>query len=376
MSDNSTFTEIEQEQYSRHLRLSGFGFEKQSRLRNARILLVGAGGLGCPIGLYLAAAGVGTIGVVDFDRVERSNLQRQIAHSVESIGQLKVDSLIAAMQGINPLLTYEKHPERLSEETVFRLIQNYDLVLDGSDNFGTRFLLADACYLAKIPLLQGAVYEYEAQLSLFLPDDGPCYRCVFEEPPSRNALAPCADVGVLGVVPGTAGLMMATEAIKYLTGFNQSLREKLLIYNVLNQTLRQIKIIRNQDCPLCGQKPSILEPRELTFACPSVQDQEVVSINAEQAQRFMAEDIQLLDVRELTEFRSGHLPEAIHLSLRQMNEQTLARVLSREKPVLAYCQKGQRSQEAVRILRENGYEPVYSLTGGLTDWPGKVMISQ
>lgn len=376
MPDNSSFTEIELEQYSRHLKLSGFGFEKQSRLRNARILLVGAGGLGCPMGLYLAAAGVGTIGVVDFDRVERSNLQRQIAHSVEDIGRLKVDSLIAAMQGINPLLTYQKHPERLSEETVLRLIQNYDLVLDGSDNFGTRFLLADACYLMKVPLLQGAVYEYEAQLALFVPDDGPCYRCVFEAPPARNALAPCAEVGVLGVVPGTAGLMMATEAIKYLTGFSQTLREKLLIYNVVNQTLRQIKIVRNQDCPLCGQRPSILEPKELTSACPSVQDIEGVCIDAEQAQRFMAEGVQVLDVREQDEFRSGHLPKAIHLSVRQMNAQTLARVLNPEKPVLVYCQKGFRSQEAARILCENGYEPVYSLIGGLTEWPGNILIPQ
>lgn len=376
MSDKSTFTELEQEQYSRHLKLSGFGFEKQSRLRNARILLVGAGGLGCPIGLYLAAAGVGTIGVVDFDRVERSNLQRQIAHSVEDIGRLKVDSLIDAMRGINPLLTYQKHPERLSEETVLRLIQNYDLVLDGSDNFGTRFLLADACYLAKVPLLQGAVYEYEAQLALFLPDDGPCYRCVFEAPPARNALAPCAEVGVLGVVPGATGLMMATEAIKYLTGFSYTLREKLLIYNALNQTLRQIKIVRNQDCPLCGQRPSILEPKEFTVACPPVQDEVGVCIDAEQAQGLMTAGIQLLDVRELEEFRSGHLPEAIHLSVRRMNAQTLARVLSPEKPVLAYCQKGIRSLEAARILGENGYGPVYSLTGGLAEWPGRLMVPQ
>lgn len=188
--ESPTLTPLEAEQYDRHLKLPGFGPECQLRLKAARVLLVGAGGLGCPIGLYLAAAGVGTIGVVDFDRVDRSNLQRQVAHSVATIGQPKVQSLIATLQGINPLNTYQPHPQRLDESNVRPLIRAYDMVIDGSDNFGTRFLLADACYLEGIPLLQGAVYEYEAQISLFKPQEGPCYRCVFQEPPNVTPWLP------------------------------------------------------------------------------------------------------------------------------------------------------------------------------------------
>ncbi len=187
-SETSSLTPEEQAHYSRHLKLKGFGLEKQLRLKSARVLLVGAGGLGCPAGIYLAAAGVGTIGVVDFDRVERSNLQRQIAHGVQNIGQPKVDSLIATMRSINPTVTYQAHPVAVDEANVMALIADYDLVLDGSDNFTTRYLLADACYLAKIPLLQGAVFEYQAQLALFEPgkpesEQTACYRCVLEEPP-------------------------------------------------------------------------------------------------------------------------------------------------------------------------------------------------
>lgn len=374
MIQSPPFNELELEQYSRHLKLPGFGLERQARLKSARVLLVGAGGLGCPIGLYLAAAGVGVIGVADFDRVDRSNLQRQIAHTVEDIGQLKVDSLMMAMRSINPLLSYRGHSLRLDENNVTELIQDYDLVLDGSDNFGTRFLLADACYLAKVPLLQGAVYEYEAQLALFLPDEGACYRCVFQEPPTHNALAPCADIGVLGVVPGTAGLMMATEAIKHLTGLSQSIHGKLLIYNALDQTLRHLQLSRNKDCPLCGPAPSILKPQELKITCSTPHTEQDSEVSPVEAKALIAEYVQLLDVREIHEFQSGHLPEAIHLSLRQINEQTLAEVLRKDQPILTYCQRGQRSLEAVRILRALGYEPVYSLSGGIAAWDGAVTL--
>lgn len=373
MSEPFAFNEVELAQYSRHISLSGFGMEKQHRLRQARVLLVGAGGLGCPAGLYLSAAGVGTIGVIDFDRVERSNLQRQIAHGIRDIGCLKVDSLIETMRGINPLLTYHGHAERLSESNVLSLIQNYDLVLDGSDNFETRFLLADACYLGKVPLLQAAVYEYEAQLGLFLPDAGPCYRCVFESPPERDALAPCAEVGVLGVVPGTAGLMMATEAIKYLSGLGDSLSGQMLVYQTLNQTLRHIRLARNPQCPLCGENPEILVPKAIKVICrvadqPQADDVASWSVDVAQARQWLLEGINVLDVRESWEFQAGHLPKAIHLPLGQLDELALRSTIPIDGPLLVYCQRGQRSLHAVRMIRAMGYQHAYSLASGFLGW--------
>jgi adenylyltransferase/sulfurtransferase len=374
MQLTSVFTSVELDQYSRHFKLQGFGLEKQTQLKAARVLLVGAGGLGCPVGLYLAAAGVGTIGVVDFDRVDRSNLQRQIAHSVDTIGQLKVDSLVQAMQAINPLLKYQKHPVRLGTENVLDLIRQYDLVLDGSDNFATRFLLADACFLGRIPLLQGSVYEYEAQLTLFLPGEGPCYRCIFPEPPGAEALSPCAEVGVLGVVPGTVGLMMATEALKYLTGLGTSIDGKLLIYNALEQTLKKLSLSRNEQCALCGDNPGILSPVEALSFCDFPADPAAFSIEAEAAKLLLSQGVQLLDVREAFEFQSGHIPQAIHLPLAQLRVEIPAGIFNREQPILVYCQKGQRSLEAARILKASGHNTVYSLAGGMASWNGPVRL--
>ena len=367
----SHLSPVELEQYSRHLKLPGFGMERQLKLKNARVLLVGAGGLGCPAGLYLAAAGVGTIGVVDFDRVERSNLQRQIAHSAATVGQPKTDSLIASMRAINPLVSYYSHGVRLDESNVSELIAEYDLVLDGSDNFATRFLLADACYLGGTPLLQAAVYEYSAQLALFEPQEGPCYRCVFREPPQHNQLAPCAEVGVLGVVPGAAGLMMATEAVKYLSGMPSALQGKLLLYDALTQTIRHMALSKDTDCPLCGENATITQARELRLTCPSQAENAGQELSFEEAQRLLAEEgAFLLDVRESFEFASGHIPGAFHLPLGLVKTEAAQSMLPSEIPVLAYCQKGQRSLEAVRVLKALGYERVYSLSGGIMAWQG------
>ncbi len=364
-----TLDSSELEQYSRHITLPGFGLEKQRKLKQARVLLVGAGGLGCPAGLYLAAAGVGTLGVVDFDPVERSNLQRQIAHSVDTVGLPKVDSLIASMRGINPLLNYQPHHARLDEHNVSAIIAQYDLVLDGSDNFATRYLLADACYLGKVPLLQGAVHEYQGQMTLFVPDAGPCYRCLFEESPSRNALAPCAEVGVLGVVPGIVGVMMATEAIKFLTGSGQTLQGQLLIYQALDQSLRKIAIERNEDCPLCGKKPTIrhVQMTETPIVC-NHQPTNDFQLSRNDAEQRISHGAILLDVRESFEYDAGHLPGAIHLPLGQLNEASANHLLDKSHSILVYCQKGMRSLEAVNHLRQYGFAQAFSMAGGLSEW--------
>lgn len=363
---------LESEQYSRHLKLSGFGLEKQLQLKASRVLLVGAGGLGCPIGLYLAAAGVGTLGVVDGDRVDRSNLQRQIAHSVETIGQPKVDSLIARMQSINPLLAYQAHGLQVDEDNVNALISQYDLIIDGTDNFVTRFLLADACYLKGIPLLQGAVFEYQGQINLFVPsreESGACYRCIFREPPSRGALAPCAEIGVLGVIPGMIGMMMATEAVKFLAGLGKPLPGRMLVYNGLDQTLKTVTLAKDADCPLCGENPTIHTARQIQgMHCPvSLKDEQLISV--EQAKQWLAQGALLLDVREASEFQQEHLPHAIHLPLGSIDLASSRKLLPTDTPVVVYCQKGMRSQNAVEKLIQLGYERVYSVIGGLDAWP-------
>lgn len=375
MSSTIGLNAVELEQYSRHLKLPGFGIEKQLRLKAAKVLLIGAGGLGCPMGLYLAASGVGTIGVVDFDRVDRSNLQRQVAHAVTDIGTSKVESLIAAMREINPLLTYHAHPHRLDEHNIADLIRQYDLVLDGSDNFATRYLLADACYLNRVPLLQGALYEYEAQLSLFVPGEGACYRCVFREPPAQNALAPCAEIGVLGVVPGTAGLMMATEAIKYLCGMPVAIQGTLLVYNALTQTLRHIALSADQDCPLCGLSPTILEARETPVSCrPNTPEASATEVSQEQAEVLLSQGAMVIDVREAYEVATGQIPGALNLPLGALHHSFANLGIPNTKTMIVYCQKGQRSLEATRILKSLGYQACFSVKGGIAEWTGSLVI--
>lgn len=371
---HSELSPIELEQYSRHLKLPGFGLQGQLRLKSAKVLLVGAGGLGCPIGLYLAAAGVGTIGVADFDVVERSNLQRQIGHTVDRVGQPKVESLIFAMQALNPLVNYIPHAYRLAEDNIQQTISGYDLVLDGSDNFATRFLLADACHLAGVPLLQGAVHQYEAQIGLFIPGEGACYRCVFREPPQQNALAPCGEVGVLGVMPGTSGLMMATEAIKHLSGLPTPIRGQLLLYNAMQQTLRQLPLEADADCPLCGPNATIREARELKVVCSLSSEEGSWGLNGEESATFVAQGALLLDVRETFEFNAGHLPQAINLPLGQLTSTVRDFVPATDTPILTYCQKGQRSLEAVRQLRALGYSQSYSLSDGISAWVDPVEV--
>ena len=362
---------LELEHYSRHLKLPGFGLERQLALKNARVLLVGAGGLGCPVGLYLAAAGVGTLGVVDDDRVDRSNLQRQVAHRVDRLGQPKTDSLIESMQGVNPHVRYVPHPQRLTETNVQGLITNYDLIIDGTDNYSTRFLLADACYLSGKPLLHGAVYQYDAQISLFVPGETACYRCVFREPPAQSALASCAEVGVLGVMPGTVGLMMATEAIKFFTGLPVPSRGKMLLYDALQQSLRHLALLPDEDCPLCGVHATIREVKETRVSCATNTEVDWV-VDEAQAQALLAQGAILLDVREPFEFHCGQISQATNLPLGQLSAQIGDFLPEREKTIVAYCQKGQRSLEAVRQLRALGYTHSYSLNGGIAAWTGPI----
>lgn len=349
------FSNLEKEQYRRHFPLPGFGEAGQARLKTARVLLVGAGGLGCPAGLYLAGAGVGTLGIADSDKIERSNLHRQVAHGVDRIGQPKVESLIATLRGINPFVTYQAHP-RLEESNVTTIIAGYDLVIDGSDNFATRFLLADACHLQRVPLLQGSVYGYEGQFSLFVRGEGACFRCLFEQPPSQDALAPCHEAGVLGVVPGTLGLLMATEAVKHLAGLETPAKGALLRYDALKQRLRILPLAKNRACPLCGEHPTIHAAKSVSLTCADFPDAWLVAPGEAGA------DALWLDVREPEEFAAGHMPGARHHPLSALRQ--AAPDLPPDADIVVYCQSGKRSRTAVRLLREFGFTRCRSLVGG------------
>lgn len=322
----------------------------------------------------MAASGVGTIGVADFDRVERSNLQRQVAHTVERIGRMKAESLVTAMRAINPLIAYQTHEERVNANGVSALLSDYDLILDGTDNFSTRFLVADAAWLYRRPLLQGAVYEYGAQVAFFVPGETACYRCLFEEPPRQNPLAACGDVGILAVTPGTVGVMMAAEAVKHLAGLPGSIAGSLLQYDLLRQTLGRLPLARNEDCPLCGPNPRICTVREIDAPACADDFPAEWTISVEEARRKIAQllpgELCILDVREAFEFQAGHLPHAENRPLSRLQEDIPQSPLPDRNPMLVYCQKGVRSREAVRILRALGYENAVSLSGGFADWSG------
>jgi molybdopterin/thiamine biosynthesis adenylyltransferase len=253
------FTDEQVLRYSRHIILPEVGGKGQARIANAKVFIVGAGGLGCPVGYYLTAAGVGTIALVDNDNVEISNLQRQIAHSVNTIGMPKVESAKRTFEGLNPDVNVIALRQRISKDDIIDLIKDYDVVVDGSDNFPTRYLVNDACFMAKKPLVSGAILRFEGQVTTIMPGDGPCYRCLFEEPPPPGLVPSCQEAGVLGVLPGVIGGLQATEVLKLILGKGEVLKGELLIYNALKTTFRKVKVPKNPHCPLCGENPTITE---------------------------------------------------------------------------------------------------------------------
>jgi molybdopterin/thiamine biosynthesis adenylyltransferase len=253
------FTDEQLMRYSRHIILPEVGGKGQSKIAAAKVFIIGAGGLGCPVGYYLAAAGVGTIALIDNDTVEMSNLQRQIAHSVRTIGMPKVDSAKSTFEALNPDVNVVAIKKRISKDDILDLIKDYDIVVDGSDNFPTRYLVNDACFMARKPLVSGAILRFEGQVTTIIPGEGPCYRCLFEEPPPPGLVPSCQEAGVLGVLPGVIGGLQATEVLKLILGKGDVLKGELLIYNALKTSFRKVKVPKNASCPLCGTKPTITE---------------------------------------------------------------------------------------------------------------------
>lgn len=380
-------TPTQVQRYARHLSLAEVGPEGQRRLADARVLLVGAGGLGSPAALYLAAAGVGTLGLVDPDRVELSNLQRQVIHGTSSLGRPKVASAAHRLQELNPEVQIEAHPVRLDSSNALELVHRYHLVVDGSDNFATRYLVNDACRLTGRPWIYGAILRWEGQLSLFDAPGGPCYRCLFREPPPPGLVPGCAEAGVVGVLPGIVGSLQALEAIKWILGRREGTAAgRLLIFDALSLGFREIGLRRDPACPLCGDAPTITRLMDYEHFCatgetrppggsaPSVPPDSLPShipqVRSEELRAMLEADEPpaLLDVREPWEWAVSNLADrgARHIPLGDLPERLDE--LSGPGGVVVYCRSGSRSDRAARILLGAGLFPVWNLADGLEGW--------
>ncbi|MFL5502188.1 MAG: molybdopterin-synthase adenylyltransferase MoeB [Gemmatimonadaceae bacterium] len=374
--ENSELTREELVRYSRHLLLPSVGEEGQRALKRSRVLLVGAGGLGSPVALYLAAAGVGNIGLVDFDRVDLSNLQRQILHGSAAIGSSKIGSARDRLRDINPNVHIESHETRLTSANALEIARDYDLIVDGTDNFATRYLLNDTSVLLGIPNVYGAVYRFEGQASVFGAADGPCYRCLFREPPPPELIPSCAEGGVLGVVPGLVGTIQATEAIKMLLGIGETLVGRLLTIDVMTMAFRTVELQKDPECPACGTR-EIKELIDYDAFCAATADREaetaqVTEIQPTQLAARIAhgERLEIIDVREPYEWEIGHIPGARLVPL-DLIQQEIPR-LDKTRETILYCKVGARSRYAAQQLAEAGVADVRNLTGGIIRWIDEV----
>src|ERR1700736_6973169 len=363
----------EVQRYSRHLTLPDVGPAGQRKLKAASVLLVGAGGLGSPLGLYLAAAGVGHLGIVDDDVVDETNLQRQVIHGSGAVGTLKVESAAQRIADLNPHVEVTTYPFRFGVEQALALVGDYDIIVDGSDNFPTRFLVNDACVIAGKPNVYGSVYRFEGQASVFDAQRGPCYRCVFPQPPPPGAVPSCAGGGVVGVVPGIIGLIQATETIKLIIGKGEPLIGKLLIFDALEMRFATLAIAKDDACPVCGTNPSITQVREEDARCDippdalrgSAADLEITPQSL-QAKLDSGEPIELLDVREPVEREIATLANTIEIRVDDLAEHLGE--LPRDREIVTYCRTGVRSARAVQLLRDAGFVRVRSLAGGINAW--------
>lgn len=370
-------TDADRARYSRHLLLPQIGEAGQTRLKDARVLLVGVGGLGSPAALYLAAAGVGTIGLADNDTVALHNLQRQIAHRNADVGRPKVESGADTLRALNPTVSVVLHPEGVTATNALSLFSQYDIVLDGSDNFATRYLVGDACVLARKPLVAGSVFRFDGQLAVFdTAAGGPCYRCLFPEAPAPGTAPGCGEAGVVGALCGVIGAMQALETVKLVTGAGEPLRGRLHIYDGLNARTRTLTIPRNPDCACCGDRPAIvtLDPArygETACAMPgsdTFMENPPLEITVEQARDWLAgpDAPVLLDVREDDEVAVCRIPGSVHIPM-QLVPAKLAE-LPRDKAILVQCHHGGRSLRVTQFLREQGYPKVTNLKGGIDRW--------
>ena len=362
--------------YSRHLIMPEVGMEGQQKLKASKVLCIGAGGLGSPLALYLTAAGVGTLGIVDFDVVDYTNLQRQIIHTTADVGRKKLDSAADKLKAINPYINLRTFDTRLSSANALELFREFDIIADGTDNFPTRYLVNDACVLTGKPNVYGSIFRFEGQASVFATEDGPCYRCLYPEPPPPGLVPSCAEGGVLGILPGLVGVIQATETIKLILGAGDPLIGRLLLVDALGMKFRELKLRKSPDCPVCGKNPTVKSLIDYNEFCGIRGEEEVVSTDVpamtveELKQQLDArKDLFILDVREPHEYQicnlNGHLiplgdlPKRIH-------------ELDSSREIVAHCRSGVRSGKAVTFLRQAGFKKVHNLTGGILAWADKI----
>jgi adenylyltransferase/sulfurtransferase len=365
--------------YSRHLILPEVGMEGQRRLKAARVLCVGTGGLGSPLALYLAAAGIGTLGLVDFDVVDASNLQRQIIHSTKDIGRKKLDSAEEKLLALNPALNVVKHDTMLSSANALDIFKDYDIVADGTDNFPTRYLVNDACVLLDKPNVYGSIFRFEGQASVFATKQGPCYRCLYPEPPPPGLVPSCAEGGVLGILPGLVGVIQATEVIKLILGKGESLAGRLLLVDALNMRFRELKLRKNPECPVCGANPTVTKLIDYQQFCGIVPESKeekalkngIPQLPVKELKRRLdaGEDIFILDVREPYEYQIANIGG----KLIPQNDvpQRLAEI-DREREIVVQCRSGARSQRIAEFLQQTGYPKVANLAGGILAWADEI----
>ena len=364
-------TKEEMTRYSRHLLLPEVGISGQEKLKNARVLMIGVGGLGSPASLYLAAAGVGTLGLVEFDTVDTTNLQRQIIYRDNDKGRPKITAAAASLRGLNPTLAIEEFHEPFGEGNGLDLARRFDVIIDGSDNFVTRYLVSDSCVLADKPYIYGSIFRFEGQASVFWAGKGPCYRCLYPAAPEAHQVPSCAEGGVLGVLPGLIGIVQATEAIKVITGIGEPLIGRLLTYDALAMTFQTFKMKANPTCPACGAKRTITKLERATESCSSVSQSASASVTEWDCQKLSRTlrnqaDLLLIDVRSENERKICHIEGDQHIPLDDLPARLLE--LAAKGPVVFYCKSGIRSQRAAALAVAAGLTDVASLQGGILAW--------
>lgn len=365
--------------YSRHIIMPEVGMDGQEKLCNARVLCIGAGGLGSPLALYLAAAGIGHLGIVDFDVVDFSNLQRQIIHSESKLGTSKAESAKERVLSINSSIDVEIYQERLTSDNALQIFQNYDIVVDGTDNFATRYLVNDACVLLKKPNVYGSIFRFEGQASVFDAQRGPCYRCLYPEPPPPGMVPSCAEGGVLGILPGLIGCIQATETIKLILGKGDPLIGRLMIFYALDMKIKELKLRKDPNCPICSPHATIKSLIDYEEFCGigrgnETQVQEIhnleISVDELKKKLDQKEKVVILDVRELSEFEICRIPNSILIPLGELPQRI--HELDSADEIIAHCHHGMRSLNATKFLRDMGFQKVKSLKGGIHEWATQI----
>jgi adenylyltransferase/sulfurtransferase len=375
----ATLGQQEVARYSRHLIMPEVGMDGQKRLKASSVLLIGAGGLGAPLGLYLAAAGVGRIGLVDFDLVDFSNLQRQVIHGTSDVGRPKLHSARDRLTAINPEVKLDLYETRLSSANALDIFKPYDIIIDGTDNFPTRYLVNDACVLLKKPNVYGSIFRFDGQASVFHPPHGPCYRCLYPEPPPPGEVPSCAEGGVLGILPGLIGCIQATEAVKLILGTGTPLIGRLMLYDALQMTFREFRVRRNPKCPICGDKPTITALIDYEQFCgvrgqeapaPAAGDPHETTVEELKRRIDRGEAVFILDVRNPEEFQICRIPGSTLLPLPQLPQRFGE--LDRGREIVVHCKSGMRSSKAMQFLRQQGFVKIKNLKGGILAWADKI----